>query len=136
MNTPIQCPCGIKDIYDAWETARKEKVEEARVYLVPVSEIVGGGYLKVFRSRDKALAPERVRNRTDEDVRKGQEKYDRIEASILKDGFDPLRPLSFLIRRKNDKRRLHQGHHRVAIAHEIGIDQVPVIFLFDRSRST
>lgn len=127
------CPHTIKDIFDGWNSKpRQELVEEACVYLVPICEILNNKYYKVLRDESKALAPGKVENKTPEDTAAGKDKYRKLRDSIHDNGFDPLRPLSFLVRMRWTKILLHQGHHRLAAAKELGLTQVPVFFIFDR----
>lgn len=130
---PNKCPQTIKAIFASWQTRpRTELVEEGRVYLIPIAEILDNGFYKVYRNEAKALAPGKVRNRTVEDEEAGKAKYRQIRKSLEQSGFDPLRPMTFLVRKTPGKTLLHQGHHRLAAAHEAGIEHVPVLFLFDR----
>jgi len=133
MNAPEKCPKTIKAIFEAWATKpRRELAEEGRVYLVPTREVLDNGYYKVLRTEEKALAPGKVRNKTEEDEAKARAKYRAIRESIREHGFDPLRPLTFLVRKDWQKILLHQGHHRLAAAGQLGLDEVPVLFLYDR----
>ena len=49
--------------------------------------------------------------------------------SMREHGFLPEYPVEFTIR-DDKKLRLHQGHHRVGVALELGIASVPVRFRF------
>jgi hypothetical protein len=133
MKTPEKCDQPIKAIFEAWRSRpRKELVEEGRVYLVATNEILANGYYKLLRTENRALAPGKARNKTAEDTEAGIAKYRTIRESIREDGFDPLRPLTFLVRKNWEKIVLHQGHHRLAAAAELGVVEVPVLFLYDR----
>ena len=133
MNIPSKCPHTIKTIFEGWLTKpREELVDEGRVYFVPTKELLANRYYKFLRTEEKALAPGKVKNKTREDEETGRSKYRTIRDSIRANGFDPLRPLTFLIRKNWTKIQLHQGHHRLAIAKELGLDEVPVLFLYDR----
>lgn len=125
-------PYTIGEIYDAFEGRRKELVEGGTVYLCPTDDLIP--FLKFTRTRENALAPGRVRNRDEKDVAKGQQKWDRLQASISKHGFRVTSPVTFILFKKNRKRCIHQGHHRVGIALEEELRTVPVIFHFVRQK--
>jgi len=124
-------PCSIKEVYDAYEANGEKKVEENAIYLCQVSEIMDGRYLKMKRAREKALAPGRVRNKSEDDVKRGQEKWDAIHESMKTIGYDRTKPIEFIVRKQNKKRKLHQGHHRVTIAELLEIETVSVVFKYE-----
>ncbi len=133
MNSPKKCPTTIEAIFEAWRSkSRGELIEEGRVYLVPTNEIVDNGYRKLPRTEENALAPDKIKNKSPQDMEAGKANYREIRESIREQGFDPLRPLTFLIRKNWQKIRLHQGHHRLGVAEELGVSEVPVLFLYDR----
>jgi hypothetical protein len=123
-------PHSIRAVFDAYERDGTRLVRERTIYLCMVREIVEGEYLKMKRPRSKALAPGKVRNETAEDVRAGQQKWDGIYESMKDAGYDYCQPISFIIQKSNKKRKLHQGHHRVTIAEELGIEIISVAFTF------
>lgn len=127
---PTTLSYSIKEIYDAYESGASELVEDGTVHICSVQEIVSGGYLKMLRTRDKALAPGKIRNKTPGDIKAGQEKWDDIYQSMKTQGYDYSQPVEFLIKRSNEKRKLHQGHHRVTIAEHLGIRNISVVFRF------
>jgi hypothetical protein len=130
---PERCPQQIGDIFRAWNAKpRKQIVDEGRVYLVPSSEILARRCYKILRTEDKALPPGKIRNKSPQDVEDGQEKYRKLRESIRRDGFDPLRPIVFLVRKSAEKPLIHQGHHRLAVAFELKLPEIPVLFVFDR----
>ena len=132
MSQPIKCPYTIKEIIDKWENGGKQNVQEGHVYLVPTKDIIDNKHYKLIRTENNALAPGKIKNNTAEDIAAGKENYRKTKESIQRDGFDPLRPMSFLVRKHAGKQTLHQGHHRLGIALELKLDSVPVIFIFDR----
>lgn len=58
----------------------------------------------------------------------GPEKWDVLVASMKERGWDPKDPLHFYIGKQGAK--VAEGNHRLAIAREIGIRQVPTQFFF------
>jgi hypothetical protein len=128
--TPLRpLPCSISEIFDTFENERREIVDGGSVYLCPTSELLP--YLKKHRTRENALTPGRVQNREGtEDAVLGQQKWDRLLESIRENGFRVTDPITFILFKKNAKRTIHQGHHRIGIARELNIEAVPVVFNF------
>jgi len=124
-------PCPISEVFDAFERDGTQRVHPNLPYLCKVSEITQGAYLKMRRTREKALAPDKVNNKTPEDKVAGQAKWDAIYESMRSNGYDYCKPVVFVVRCLNAKRKLHQGHHRVTIAEELRIPIISVMFKFD-----
>ena len=56
--------------------------------------------------------------------------YDELKNKINREGFRPDLPIIVMLRRKDDvKDKILQGHHRLAIAIELGLETVPVRFV-------
>ena len=56
--------------------------------------------------------------------------YDELRAKIEREGFRPDLPITVMLRREDGtKDKILQGHHRLAIAIELGLDVVPVRFV-------
>ena len=56
--------------------------------------------------------------------------YDELKAKIDREGFRPDLPITVMLRRKdNIKDKILQGHHRLAIAIELGLATIPVRFV-------
>ena len=79
------------------------------------------------RERDNAYeGKEEVRGWTYEQrVRR----YDQLKESIEKDGFNEEFPIIIMLRREGGEDKLFEGHHRLNIAIELGLETVPVRFM-------
>ena len=58
-----------------------------------------------------------------------EERYDTLYESIEKDGFNEEFPIVVMLRRENNADQIFQGHHRLNIAIELGLETVPVRFI-------
>ena len=58
-----------------------------------------------------------------------EERYDTLYESIEKDGFNEEFPILIMLRRENNADMLFEGHHRLNIAIELGLETVPVRFI-------
>ena len=58
-----------------------------------------------------------------------EERYDVLKESIDKDGFNEEFPIVIMLRRENNGDKLFEGHHRLNIAIELGLETVPVRFI-------
>lgn len=125
---PVRCSSGlIERVHSTFQLNGSMLVTHGAMFWIPTLEVAT--YRKLARTRDNALAPGRVRNRDDQDRLAGQRKWDELLASISKHGFLPAYPVQFVIS-SEPTLRLHQGHHRIGIAIELGIAFVPVSFWF------
>ena len=113
----------IRDIALAYAADGSKSVPHGDVIRVPTAEVLA--YRKFPRTRARALAPGRVRNRTQEDVAAGHAKWDELVRSMREEGFRESEPVEFMIG-KQWPLRLHQGHHRVGVADLLGISPIPV----------
>lgn len=59
----------------------------------------------------------------------GPLKWDALIEDMKKNGWDPKDPLHFEVGR-NGKTKVGEGNHRLAIAKEIGLKKIPVVFHF------
>lgn len=59
----------------------------------------------------------------------GEEKWDRLKRVFQRQGWDPKDPL-YLFVGENGKVMVGEGNHRLAIARELGMTQIPVVFEF------
>lgn len=62
----------------------------------------------------------------------GPEKWDRLVASMRRSGWDPNQPAQIQVG-KDGKAKVAEGNHRLAVAREAGIREVPVVFIFRQS---
>ena len=58
-----------------------------------------------------------------------EHRYDTLKESIEKDGFKEEYPILVMLRRENNGDKLLEGHHRLNIAIELGLETVPVRFV-------
>ena len=58
-----------------------------------------------------------------------EERYDTLKESIEKEGFNEEFPIVVMLRRENNADQIFQGHHRLNIAIELGLETVPVRFI-------
>lgn len=73
----------------------------------------------------------RTRNNTHKHV--GTEEYDKLKESIRTEGFNSKHPIVLLIRPRSgvcSSDSILDGHHRLNIAIELGLDVVPVCFVY------
>ena len=60
----------------------------------------------------------------------GPMKWDAIKADMEENGWDKKQPLYIHVGRMNGGIKVGEGNHRLAIAKELGIQKVPVWFIF------
>lgn len=118
----------IAAVHAAFRRDRTQLVPHGEIRMVATEEVAR--YRKLKRTRENALAPGKVCNRSDADLDAGRRKWDELMVSMQKHGFDPAQPVEFRFTREA-KLKLHQGHHRVGVALELGITEIPVRFLFE-----
>ena len=58
-----------------------------------------------------------------------EERYDTLYESINKKGFKEEFPIVIMLRREGGEDKLYEGHHRLNIAIELGLETVPVRFI-------
>jgi hypothetical protein len=57
--------------------------------------------------------------------------WDALRAKIAAEGFDSNQPITIqLLRKQGQKDQIKDGHHRLAIAIELGLKEIPIRFLF------
>ena len=57
-----------------------------------------------------------------------EERYDTLKESI-KEGFKEEFPIIIMLRREGGEDKLFEGHHRLNIAIELGLETIPVRFM-------
>ena len=88
-------------------------------------EVSGGRRRR--RERDNAYeGKEEVRGWTYEER---VERYDQLKESIRINGFKEEFPIIIMLRREGGEDKLFEGHHRLNIAIELGLETVPVRFI-------
>ena len=81
----------------------------------------------VGRHRDNAYdGKEETKHLTKEQK---EERYDTLKESIKVDGFNEEFPILVMLRRENNADQIFEGHHRLNIAIELGLETVPVRFI-------
>jgi len=58
-----------------------------------------------------------------------EERYDSLKESIEKDGFNEESPILIMLRREGGEDQIFEGHHRLNISIELGLETVPVRFI-------
>ena len=56
-------------------------------------------------------------------------RYDELKESIRVNGFDEDYPIVVMFRREQGEDKIFEGHHRLNIAIELGLETVPVMFI-------
>ena len=79
------------------------------------------------RTRDNAYdGKEEVQGWTKEQK---EERYDILYESIKVDGFNEEFPILIMLRREGGEDQIFEGHHRLNISIELGLETVPVRFI-------
>ena len=104
----------------------------SKVYLIPPSYLRKIGLERrgaggVGRHRDNAYDGKEETN----DLSRAQkeERYDELKESIRVNGFDKDYPILIMLRREGGEDKIFEGHHRLNIAIELGLETVPVRFI-------
>ena len=80
------------------------------------------------RTRENAYRSHKKYKRLSDDERAAL--YDELKNKIEREGFRPDLPITVMLRRTDDmKDKVLQGHHRLSIAIELGLAEVPVRFV-------
>ena len=119
----------------------KEKIVETdQIYMVPVDEL---WVHRIQTKTRKNSRPGGVRMEYDSRKKKsfkrqfpgeyysGTVKWDLLYEDMKKNGWSCENPAVFKIR-TNRKSRLWDGHHRLSIAKELGLEEVPVRFIYGK----
>ena len=81
------------------------------------------------RTRDNAYGSHREYKKRAQDERAAA--YDELKSKIATEGFRRDQPITVMLKRKGDKKdKILQGHHRLSIAIELGLETVPVRFVY------
>jgi len=81
----------------------------------------------IGRHRDNAYdGKEETKHLTKEQK---EERYDTLYESIKVNGFNEEFPILIMLRRENNADMIFEGHHRLNIAIELGLETVPVRFM-------
>ena len=90
----------------------------------------------IQRSKDNAFLSHPEIKKCDDETR--AKAYNKLKNKIRNDGFRPDCPILIMLNRKKGEDKIFQGHHRLSIAIELGLPEVPVQFVCgkDKSNST
>lgn len=98
-------------------------IEEDEIFFVPTSELARFCRRRRLRSLPSwYVLPELGRRLS------GAEKWSLLRRSLRDDGWSPSQPACLTV--GTNRIRLANGHHRLAIAGELGIEEVPCCVLF------
>ena len=97
------------------------------IYLRKLGGLERRGKGGVGRHRDNAYdGKEETKHLTREER---EERYDTLKESIDKDGFNEEFPILIMLRREGGEDQILEGHHRLNISIELGLETVPVRFI-------
>ena len=96
------------------------------IYLRNLRVEVSGGRR---RRRERDNAYEDKQETIDWTYEQRVERYDQLKESIRQNGFKEEYPLIVMLRREDNEDKLYEGHHRLNIAIELGLETVPVRFM-------
>lgn len=109
-----------------WQLEKIKIYPEENIYSLPLE--IALSYIKKYRSINKFLSSWWV----DENLNRpltGEEKWEYLKLSMEKYGWDPLQPACIRIRSIKPP-IIVNGHHRIAIAHHLNINNIPINFLY------
>ena len=110
-----------------WSKASSRVYHISPLYLRNLGGMERRGKGGVGRHRDNAYdGKEETKHLTREER---EERYDTLYESIKKDGFNEEFPILIMLRRENNADQIFEGHHRLNIAIELGLETVPVRFI-------
>jgi hypothetical protein len=99
---------------------RDYSVESSEVYMINPQHLQDLGLELIPRTRENAFKSDRDRKRLSDEERAAI--YDELKDKIDREGFRPEFPITVMLRRKDDAEdKILQGHHRLAIAIELGL---------------
>lgn len=106
--------------------------QSSMVYLIHPVSIRNMGLEKHKKSREKCFESHcEYKNRPKEEtLAERQERWDDLRQNISKNGFDSSQPITIMLNRKNGSEdQIFQGQHRLAIAIDLQLTEVPVRFV-------
>ena len=108
---------------------RDYSVESSEIYMINPQHLRDLGLELIPRTRENAFKSDKNRRRLSDEER--AKLYDELKDKIHREGFRQEYPIMVMLRRKDDAEdRILQGHHRLSIAIELGLDVVPVRFVY------
>ena len=110
-----------------WSKASSRVYHISPLYLRNLGGMERRGKGGVGRHRDNAYdGKEETKHLTREQK---EERYDVLKESIDKDGFNEEFPILIMLRREGGEDQIFEGHHRLNISIELGLETVPVRFI-------
>lgn len=115
----------VEQVIQVWKNEDRKLYDERNVYFVKTEEV--SKYIKKLRNKRKSLTSWWV----GEDGKRltGVEKWEYLLQSIKDNGWDWTQPAVLIVRKKR-RSVVINGHHRLAVALELGLKEVPVCFLY------
>lgn len=125
------------------DAARKANAGEPSTILFPVKALQSkefitaedtGRHIRTRMTRAEAEADENLLDRSEAGIQRAigrtptrtTKAIDTLKSKIEKEGFDPSRPVS-LFMQSNGKIGISDGTHRVLVASELGIENIPIV---------
>jgi len=108
----------------AWNVTRTKAYEEKYIYLMEPRLL--SRFIKRRRTRSNSL---KSWFEKDGKILTGEEKWDFLYESIKTHGWDTYQPACLQIR-SGKKVKVANGHHRIGIAFELGLQVIPISFLY------
>lgn len=97
------------------------------IFRVRLTDIINAGLPRGERNENNAYQLNNKRWHLDKE--KAQKRYLSLKNSIKKNGYDYSHPLFIMLNRKlGAKDQLLQGHHRIGICKDLGIEEVSISF--------
>lgn len=106
---------------------RKNYIQGSNAYFTLLEDILSKDITRGERTAENAYAWSNKKWFIPENERK--EKYQKLYDSFKKNGYDIRHPMLILLNRKlGVKDQLLQGHHRISVCRELGVNEVAVRF--------
>lgn len=110
---------------------RKRQIKSSATYYIDPRHLRQLGVELKQRNRENAYRSHAIlKHKTDAEP---GEAYDKLKTSIATKGFCSEQPILIHLNRKNGKDKILKdgGHHRLAAAIDLGLEEVPVRFVYD-----
>ena len=102
----------------------KWAVESSKLYYISPTHLREISVERDIRNRENAYSWA-----TDLTEEEKKAKYDDLKQAIQNNGFDRHHPIIIMLKRLNNRDAIVDGHHRLNIAIELGLETVPVKFV-------
>ena len=108
---------------------REFTVASSEVYMICPRQLRESGLELIQRNRENAYRSDRDRKHLS-DQERGR-LYDELKEKIEREGFRKDMPIMVMLLRDDGQHdKILQGHHRLSIAIELGLEAVPVRFVY------